>query len=124
MSGHMKQRWIDPFIMPLLVIAVTVGLIATMGETLLSLFEPGTSKDRIDRPELLGALALALLIIGAGAFLATRPKGTTGPLEKDVVIGKRPFYAEALPPVNVMARTGQPGTVADIGPGYTLYAQS
>ena len=124
MSGHMKQRWIDPFLMPLVVVGVTVALIALMGETLLSLFEPGTTKDRIDRPELLGALALSVAIIGGGGFLATRPKGTTGPLEKEIVIGNRPFFAEPLPPVHVLARTGQPGTVADIGPGYTLYAQN
>jgi hypothetical protein len=124
MGGNMKQRWIDPFIMPLVVIGVTVALIASMGETLLSLFEPGTSKDRIDRPELLGALALALAIIGGAGFLATRPKGTTGPLEKEVAIGKRPFFDPPLPPVDVMARTGQQGTVSDIGPGYTLYAQA
>ena len=123
MSGHLKQRLIDPFVIPVAVIAVTVGLIATMGEILLHLFEGG-NKDRIDRPELLYALALALVIIGAGGFLTSRPKGTTGPLEKEVAIGKRPFFAEPLPPVDVLARTGAAGTVNDIGPGYTLYAQS
>jgi len=124
MGGSLKQRWIDPFVMPILVVAVTVGLIAGMGESLLSIFEPGDTKDRLDRPELWYALVLSLVIIGGAGFLATRPKGTTGPLEKDVAIGSRPFFSDPLPPVDVLARAGTPGTVSDIGPGYTLYAQS
>ena len=69
-------------------------------------------------------LALALVIIGGSGFLATRPKGTTGPLENPVVIGKQPFFSEPLPPVSARARTGALGTVSDIEPGFTLYAQS
>jgi hypothetical protein len=120
----MRQRLFDPFVMPIIVTAITVGLIALLGEALLGIFQPGDTKDRLDRPELWGALGLAIVIIGGAGFLATRPAGTTGPLEKEVVIGKRPFFEEPLPPVNVRARTGEPGTVADVGPGYTLYAQS
>jgi hypothetical protein len=124
MGGSLKQRWIDPFLIPIAVVAVTVGLIAGMGESLLSIFEPGDTKDRLDRPELWYALVLALVIIGGAGFLATRPKGTTGPLEKEIAIGKRPFFQDPLPPVDVLARTGALGTVKDIEPGYTLYAQS
>jgi hypothetical protein len=124
MGGSLKQRWIDPFIMPVIVAGVTVGLIAAMGESLLSIFEPGDTPDRLDRPELWYALALALVIIGAGGFLVTRPKGTTGPLEKEVAIGNRPFFQDPLPPVDVLARTGPLGAIEDIEPGYTLYAQS
>jgi len=124
MNERMKQRLIDPFVMPLIVVGVTVGLIVTMGETLLAMFQPGDTKDRLDRPELWGALVLALAIIGIAGFLATRPQGTTGPLERDVVIGGRPFFEEPLPPIEARARAGEPGRVADIEPGYTLYAQS
>ena len=120
----MRQRLIDPFIMPIAVIVVTAALIVLMGESLLSIFQPGDTKDRLDRPELWFALGLSLLIIFGMAFLATRPKGTTGILEKDVVIGDRPFFEEPLPPVDVRARSGPLGTIADIGPGYTLYAQN
>jgi hypothetical protein len=121
---HLRQRLIDPFVMPLIVTAVVVGGFVLVGESLLGAFQPGDTKDRLDRPELWGALALALVIIGGAGFLATRPKGTTGPLEKPVVIGKQPFFSDPLPPVSALARTGEPGTVADVGPGYTLYAQS
>lgn len=110
--------------MPVIVTLVVVGGFALIGETLLELFQPGDTKDRLDRPELWGALALALVIIGGAGFLATRPKGTTGPLEKPVVIGSQPFFSDPLPPVSARARTGAPGTVSDIEPGFTLYAQS
>lgn len=110
--------------MPVIVTLVVVGGFALIGESLLALFQPGDTKDRLDRPELWGALALALVIIGGAGFLATRPKGTTGPLEDPVVIGNQPFFEDPLPPVSTLARTGELGTVADIGPGYTLYAQS
>jgi hypothetical protein len=124
MGGNLKQKWIDPLIIPLGVVAVTLGIIALMGESLLALFQPGDTKDRLDRPELWWALLLGIGIIGLCGFIATRPKGTTGPLEKDVVIGSQPFFEEPLPPIQDRARTGDLGTVADIGPGYTLYAQS
>jgi hypothetical protein len=124
MGESLKHKWIDPFAIMVGVTAVTLIVIATMGETLLALFQPGDTKDRLDRPELWFALALAGAIIGVCGFVATRPRGTTGPLEEEVVIGSRPFFEEPLPPVDVRARTGAPGTVQDIGPGYTLYAQS
>jgi len=124
MGERFRQRLIDPFVLPLLVIGVTVALIVTMGESLLALFQPGDTKDRLDRPELWFALMLALAFLGLAGFVASRPKGTTGPLEKDVVIGSRPFFQDALPPVDALARTGAEGTVSDIGRGYTLYAQS
>lgn len=124
MGDRFRQRMIDPFIMPIAVIIVTGGLIVTMGETLLGVFQPGDTKDRLDRPELWVALGLSLLIIFGMGFLATRPKGTTGFLEHDVVIGDRPFFEAPLPPIEVRARSGEPGTVADIAPGFTLYAQS
>src|SRR5680860_610579 len=124
MNAGLRHRLIDPFVLPLLVVGVTVGLIVAMGESLLAVFEPGGSKDRLDRPELWYALVLALAVIGTAGFLATRPRGSTGPLEREVVIGNRPFFEEPLPPVDARARTGDPGTVEDIGPGYILYAQS
>ncbi len=124
MSERLRQRLFDPFVMALAIVGVTIGLIVAMGESLLSLFQPGDTKDRLDRPELWYALVLSLVVIGAAGFLATRPKGATGRLEREVVIGNRPFFEEPLPPVSVRVRTGDTGTVEDIGPGYTLYAQS
>jgi len=124
MGERMKQRLIDPFIMPLAIIAVAAAMIVTIGESLLAVFEPGDTKDRLDRLELWIALGLALAVIFGMGFLATRPKGTTGFLEKDVAIGSRPFFEDPLPPIDVRARSGALGSVSDIGPGYTLYAQS
>ena len=120
----MRQRLIDPFIMPLLVIGVTAAMIITVGRTLLGVYQAGDTKDRLDRPELWIALGLALAVIFGMGFLATRPKGTTGILEKDVAIGNRAFFEEPLPPIDVRARSGPLGTVSDIRPGYTLYAQN
>ena len=122
--GSLRQRLIDPFVMPIVIGLITVIGIILVGELLLGLFAPGDTKDRLDRPELWAAVGISVVIIGGAGFLATRPSGTTGPLEKDVVIGSQPFFQPALPPVTERARIGQPGTVRDIGPGYTLYAQS
>lgn len=126
--GKFKQKLIDPFIIPLIVVAVTWFGIMLIGETYLGSYQgdeiKARGKDRIDRPELWVGVGLTLAIIGLMAFLATRPRGSTGPLEKDVAIGSRPFFEEPLPPVDARARMGQPGTVADIAEGFTLYAQS
>ncbi len=122
--GNIRQRLIDPFVLPVVIAGITVIGIILMGELLLTLFSPGDTKDRLDRPELWGAVGIAVVVLGGAGFLATRPEGTTGPLEKDVVIGSQPFFQDPMPPVNERARAGQPGTLSDIGPGYTLYAQS
>lgn len=121
---HIRKRLIDPFVLPVILTLLLLACIITFGETLLTIFQPGDTKDRLDRPELWAALGLAVVVIGGCGFIATRPKGTTGPLENDIVIGKTPIFAEAMPPVDARARTGEQGTVADIAPGYTLYAQS
>lgn len=122
--GNIRQRLIDPFVLPVVIAGITVIGIILMGELLLTLFSPGDTKDRLDRPELWGAVGIAVVVLGGAGFLATRPEGTTGPLERDVVIGSQPFFQDPMPPVNERARAGQPGTLSDIGPGYTLYAQS
>ena len=67
---------------------------------------------------------IALGIIALVAFLASRPKGSLGALEKQVAIGSRPLWSDDLPPVNATALRGTPGTIADIQAGYTLYAGS
>ena len=36
MSGNLKQKWIDPLVIPLCVVAVTLGIIALMGESQIS----------------------------------------------------------------------------------------
>jgi hypothetical protein len=123
MGSRFRHRLIDPFVIPIVVIAITWFGLMTIGKTFLAAFEGG-EVDRIDRPELWIGVGIVVGIIALMGFLATRPRGTTGPLEKPVAIGSRPFFEEPLPPVDSRARTGTPGTAADITDGYTLYAQS
>ena len=122
--GYIKRHLIDPFILPIALAVVLAIIVISVGETLLALFQPGDTKDRLDRPELWFALGLATLIIFGLAFLASRPKGTMGPLDREVAVGKRPIFEESLPPVDQQVRQGPRGTVDDLEEGYTLYADS
>jgi hypothetical protein len=121
-SHSMFRRAVLPVIYPAVMVAITVALIVLIGEALLHLFDP--SAKEIERPELWIAVAVALVILGVAGFLATRPQGTLGPLDQPVMIGSRPMLAEALPPVDMMARRGLLGADADITPGYALYARN
>ena len=104
-------------------IIVTALLITLVGEALLHLFDPNFSSE-IKRPELWIAVAFSLVILGTAGFLATRPAGSLGKLDQQLMIGKRPMLAQAKPPVDVMARRGLVGTTGDIVPGYALYARN
>ena len=116
------RELILPAIVPIGVCIVTGILIVGIGEILLSLFEHG--KPELERLELWVAVALSLAILGAAAFVATRPKGSLGPLDQELAIGKRPMLAEPLPPVDVLARRGPLGGLDDIEPGFLLYARN
>lgn len=122
--GKFRQKLIDPFVMPLVIIAVTWLLLMTIGETFLGVFQPGQEVDRIDRPELWVGVGIVIGVIAFMGFLATRPAGSVGRLDNEVVIGSRPFFDKPLPPVDDRIRTGKPGTITDIQEGYTLYASS
>lgn len=122
--GKFRQKLIDPFVMPLVIIAVTWFLLMGIGKTFLGVFKPGETPDRLDRPELWIGVGIVIGIISLMAFLATRPQGSVGPLDKEVVIGSRPFFEPALPPVQAQVRSGALGTVNDIQEGFTLYATS
>ena len=105
-------------------VTIVVGvLIVVMGEILLGLHDPHATAE-LERPELWVALAGSVAVLGGCAFLATRPRGSLGALDRDVAIGSRPFFAPDLPPIDVAARNGPLGTVDDIGPGFMLYARS
>ena len=56
------------------------------------------------------------------AFLDSRPQGTLGPIDRDVALGRRGIFERPEPAEDVLLRQGPLGTVADIQPGYTLYA--
>lgn len=124
MGGNLKRQFIDPFVMPIVIIGVLALLVITVGEALLALFQPGDTKDRLDRPELWFALGLSTLVIFGLAFVASRPKGTLGPVDRDVAIGKRGIFEEQDQPIDASARLGPRGTVDDLEEGFTLYADS
>ena len=116
------RELIMPTVVPIGVMVLTGILIVVIGETLLSLADPDVTEE-LERVELWVATALSLIVLAACAFVATRPEGSMGKLEEPIVIGKRPMLAP-LPPVDVLARSGPRGTLADITSGYTLYARN
>lgn len=124
MGDYVKRHLIEPFVMAIAFLGVLAVIVITIGETLLTLFQPGDTKDRLDRPELWFALGLSLVVLFGIGFLATRPPGTLGPVDRELSIGDRSIFEEPLPPVDVRARTGERGTVADITEGFTLYADN
>jgi hypothetical protein len=122
MQGFVR-RFVLPATYPVVMIALTIGLIVLVGETLLSVFDPEFDKE-IERPELWVATAAALALLGIAGFLATRPPGSLGKFDEPMVLGKRPLLADPLPPVDLQARRGVPGTTDDIGIGYALFARN
>lgn len=125
MIANVQRRLIMPALIPIGVFVVAAAIIITVGETLISLFDANASSE-LARVELWFALILAVVILGACAFVATRPQGSMGPLDREVVIGTRPFFAP-IPPRAIVpdARRGGPvGTLSDIREGDTLFARS
>jgi hypothetical protein len=116
------RQFVLPGVFPVTVILITIAGIVFVGETLLALYGDATSELR--RPELWVATFATIGILGACAFIATRPEGSLGKLDEPVMIGSRPMLADPLPPVDVLARRGIQGTADDIAAGYTLYARN
>lgn len=119
---YIKRHLIDPFVMPIVIVGMLAVIVITVGETLLSLFQPGETKDRLDRPELWFALGLATLIIFGFWFLYSRPNGTLGAVDRDIAIGSRGIFEEPQPRYAPTIQVGERGTIADIAEGYVLYA--
>jgi hypothetical protein len=117
------QNYILPFILPVVLALLVAALLSGIGETFLGVFIPGDA-DRLDRPELWVGVGILTGVVALATFLYNRPAGSLGALDKDVAIGGRPLWADDLPPVNATMLRGEPGTIADVQPGYTLYAQS
>ena len=123
MAARLTRRLVMPAII-FIGVSIVVGLlIVVIGEILLGLHDPHATEE-LERPELWVALVASLAVLGGCAFLATRPRGSLGVLDRDVAIGHRPFFAPEPPPLDVNVRRGPTGTVADIKEGFTLYAQS
>ena len=124
MGAYIRRWFVTPLGLALGVVIVTAIIIIIIGEILLALADPTAEQDSIERPELIFAIALSGLLLAVFAFLATRPPGTTGPLEKRMMIGSKPFLAPEPPPPDVALRRGPLGTVEDIEEGYVLYARN
>ena len=122
-NAKIYRSFVLPAIVPVGVMIVTGVLIALIGELLLGLASDNPGSD-IERPELLGAVAIALAVLFGSAYVATRPKGSLGRFDEELAIGKRPLLAAPLPPVDVLARRGLVGKVTDIRPEFTLYARN
>jgi hypothetical protein len=119
---------IRPLIYFVLVVGVAAIIIIGIGMTLLHLHpeEIGpTIADEFIRPDLMVAFGASLLIILVCALLARTPKTEHALDEKIAVGGDRDFWTPETVQVNeATTRRGPLGTIADIRPGDTLYAQS
>lgn len=122
-NAKIYRQFIMPAVVPVGVLVVTGVLVVGIGELLLNIKNEGASSE-FARVELWVATVLALIILLGCAFIATRPKGSLGKLDEPIAIGSRPMLAEPLPPVDVLARRGPVGTLADLELGYTLYARN
>ena len=122
MSGHFERNLIRPLVVPIGVTIAAMVIIIAIGESLLGLFEAG--KSDLSRLELYFAVGLALVILFGCGFLATRPEGALGLLDREIAIGKKEMFAPLPQPVDYSLRNGPAGTVNDIAAGYVLYARS
>lgn len=109
--------------------AITAALLTGVGIYLIGHlllgFHDSTLTDELQRKELWTGLILTVGILAVASFLATRPAGSLGPLDKPVAIGKTPIAGELdLSPIPLTAKYGPEGTVADLAEGYTLYARN
>jgi hypothetical protein len=122
MQQKIHRQFVLPLIVPIGVAAVVGLLIFGVGEALLNLYNHNFTSE-FKRPELWGAVFVALAIIGVAGFLATF-KGSLGPLDRPVAFGGRPMLAPLPTPIEIQARRGPTGTAQDIKPGFILYARN
>lgn len=121
--GKFFEKYIVSFFLPFIVLAFIIGVLVVIGESFLGVYQGG-EKDRLDRPELWIGIGILLGIIAVMGFVASRPKGSLGMLDRTVAVGSRPLWSDQLPAVDTTKIRGQVGTVEDIQAGYTLYGQS
>jgi hypothetical protein len=120
--GNFRQRYLDGMMVPLALLAVIILLIVSIGTIFINTYQGG-EKDRIDRPELWIGVGILLGGIALMSVLSRLP-ADSGFLGREVAIGSRGIWDDALPPVDPRSTMGEPGTVQDIAAGYTLYARS
>mgnify|MGYP006276281457 CR=1 FL=1 len=120
MNLDVNRLFIRPVLVPVVSFVITAVFIITIGETLLHLFEEGLGE--LQRKELWFGVLFAIVILAVATVAVKLP--SAGPLDKDVVVGGREMFAPALPPVEVRARSGERGKIADITEGYAVYARA
>ena len=132
--GGLARAILRPAFVFVLVTLIVAALIVGIGTLLLRLHPEilehnasgfvGTVQE-FNRPDLLVALALSLVVLFVGAIMA-RPSAEPRTLDEPVAIGKTPFFAPVEPPPTdeEATRRGPQGTWADIEPGFTLYARN
>lgn len=124
MGRYFAVRWVRPALVGIIAAGITGVSIFLIGHLLLHFSDHSVSQE-LARKELWVGLALTVGILAIASFLATRPAGALGPLDKPVAIGKTPMSGELnLAPIPLSAKYGPEGTVADLAEGYTLYARA
>jgi len=123
-ARYVAVRWIRPALVAIIAVAFTAALIFGIGHLLLYFADHGVSKE-IERKELWVGLALTVGVLAVASFLATRPQGALGRLDKQTAIGRSPMSGELeMGSVPLTAKYGPEGSVADLTAGYTLYARN
>lgn len=124
MEVWVKRHFVRPLFVSILAAAVAGTIIVLLGKVLLHYYDATIEKPEYERSELWVALGFAAAIMVVASFLATRPKGSLGPLDREVAIGSAPMFAPEPPPIDVRLRQGTQGKLEDIQTGYTLYARN
>jgi len=118
-----RRHVVVPLVVPVVASIIAAICIVGLGKILLHYYDNTLSRPDYERAELPIALGVAFAVLIIATIVATRPKGN-GPLDREIVVGDRPLFAPEPPPPAVSLRQGQPGTIADIKPGDTLYARN
>jgi hypothetical protein len=118
------KQVIRPIVVPVLAFLLAAALIIAIGETLLNLFDADFSSE-LARKELWFGTLLALAILAVGSLIVLRnPSERNGVLDREVVVGRKPMFAEPVSPLEARMRAGGKGFISDITEGYTLYARN
>ena len=120
MKIDVNRLFIRPILVPVIALGISLVLIILIGEALLGLFEEGLGE--LERKELWFGVILSSAILAVATVAVKAPSG--GPLDRDVVVGPRPMFDPSPPSVDVAARTGEKGKIADITEGFAIYARS
>lgn len=121
MALNTVRDMVRAVVVPVIAAGLAALLIIAIGEALLALFEAG--RPELERRELWFGVALSLIVLAIGAFVATRPR-SDGPLDRPVALGKKSMFAPPPMPLDIALRRGRIGTIDDVQPGDTLYARS